>query len=93
MTCCFINVKGIKMNKYCLIVLIVFAVSKTKMVAQANSQKPNILFIMSDDHTSQAVGVYGSRLAKLNPTPTIDKLANEGIVMTNAFSTNSICTT
>ena len=80
------------MNKYCLIVLIVFAVSKTKMVAQANSQKPNILFIMSDDHTSQAVGVYGSRLAKLNPTPTIDKLANEGIVMTNAFSTNSICT-
>ena len=33
---------------------------------------PNILFIMSDDHTTQAIGAYGSRLAKLNPTPNID---------------------
>jgi arylsulfatase A-like enzyme len=55
-------------------------------------KKPNILFIMSDDHTSQAVGVYGSRLAKLNPTPTIDALAKEGIIMKNAFCTNAICT-
>ena len=35
-------------------------------------KKPNILFIMSDDHTAQAIGAYGSRLAPLNPTPTID---------------------
>ncbi|EDM25149.1 mucin-desulfating sulfatase (N-acetylglucosamine-6-sulfatase) [Lentisphaera araneosa HTCC2155] len=55
-------------------------------------QKPNILFIMSDDHTSQAVGVYNSRLAKLNPTPTIDSIAQEGIIMTNAFCNNAICT-
>lgn len=47
---------------------------------------------MSDDHTSQAFGVYGSRLAKLNPTPTIDRLAHEGILFENAFCTNSICT-
>ena len=39
------------------------------------AQRPNILYIMSDDHTSQAIGAYGSRLAKLNPTPTIDRLA------------------
>lgn len=56
-----------------------------------NAAKPNILFVMSDDHTSQAVGVYGGRLAKLNPTPTIDSLAREGIVMENAFCTNAIC--
>jgi len=56
------------------------------------ADKPNILFIMSDDHTSQAVGAYGSRLAKLNPTPTIDRLAREGILFQNAFVTNSICT-
>ena len=31
--------------------------------------RPNIIFIMSDDHTSQAFGVYGSRLAELDPTP------------------------
>ncbi len=58
-------------------------------IAQA---KPNVLFIMSDDHTSQAVGVYGSRLAKLNPTPTIDSIAKEGVVMENAFCHNAICT-
>ena len=55
-------------------------------------QKPNILYIMSDDHTSQAIGVYGSRLAQLNPTPTIDKIAREGIIFDNAFCNNSICT-
>ena len=53
---------------------------------------PNIIFIMSDDHTSQAFGVYGSRLASLNPTPNIDRLAHEGILFENAFCTNSICT-
>ncbi|QZE14053.1 sulfatase [Halosquirtibacter laminarini] len=55
-------------------------------------QRPNILFIMSDDHTSQAIGAYQSRLAPLNPTPTIDRLAKEGILFKNAFCTNSICT-
>lgn len=54
--------------------------------------KPNILFIMSDDHTSQAIGAYGGRLAPLNPTPTIDRLAREGMRFENAFCTNSICT-
>lgn len=51
----------------------------------AGSERPNILFVMSDDHTTQAIGAYGSRLAKLNPTPTIDTLAKEGVVMENAF--------
>ncbi len=35
------------------------------------AEQPNILFIMSDDHTTQAIGVYGSRLASLDPTPNI----------------------
>ena len=39
--------------------------------AQASPDKPNILFIMADDHTYQAIGAYGSRLTKLNPTPVI----------------------
>ncbi|GGZ87743.1 acetylglucosamine-6-sulfatase [Algibacter mikhailovii] len=47
---------------------------------------------MSDDHTTQAFGVYGSRLADLNPTPTLDKIANEGVIFDNCFVTNSICT-
>jgi N-acetylglucosamine-6-sulfatase len=57
-----------------------------------NKVPPNILFIMSDDHTSQAVGAYGRRLAKLNPTPTIDELAKGGMLFENAFCSNSICT-
>ena len=72
---------------YTLILLI--SLSWFNVIAQ---DKPNILYIMSDDHTSQAFGVYGSRLAKLNPTPTIDRLAHEGMLFTNAFCTNSICT-
>ena len=59
--------------------------------AAAAANKPNILYIMSDDHTSQAVGAYGSRLARLNPTPTIDRLAKEGMLFENCFVTNSIC--
>lgn len=55
-------------------------------------QKPNILFIMADDHAAQAVGIYGSRLAPLDITPTLDKLAREGMIFDNAFVTNSICT-
>ncbi|MFI3321116.1 MAG: sulfatase [Rikenellaceae bacterium] len=60
--------------------------------AEKEQQRPNIIYIMSDDHTSQAIGVYGSRLSELNPTPTIDRIGSEGIVMENAFCTNSIST-
>ncbi|MFK7852252.1 MAG: sulfatase [Akkermansiaceae bacterium] len=54
--------------------------------------RPNILFIMSDDHTMQAVGAYKSRLAKLNPTPNIDLLAEAGMRFDRVFCNNSICT-
>lgn len=55
-------------------------------------KKPNILFIMSDDHTTTGIGCYGGRLAGLNPTPNIDRLAAEGVRLTHCFCTNSICT-
>ncbi|WP_066631579.1 sulfatase family protein [Labilibacter marinus] len=60
--------------------------------AKKEKAKPNILYIMSDDHTTQGFGVYGSRLASLNPTPTLDKLASEGVVFDNCYVTNAICT-
>ena len=56
------------------------------------TKKPNIIYIMADDHTTQAFGIYGSRLASLNPTPTLDQLAHEGMVFDNCFVTNAICT-
>ena len=54
--------------------------------------KPNIIYIMSDDHAAEAIGAYGGRLAPLNPTPTIDKLAKEGMLFENCFADNSLCT-
>ena len=58
----------------------------------AAAKRPNILFIMSDDHCARAVGAYGLRLAKLDPTPNLDKLARKGMLFANVFCTNSICT-
>jgi arylsulfatase A-like enzyme len=56
-----------------------------------HSERPNLLFIMADDHTSQAFGCYGSRLAEYAPTQNIDRLAREGARLQNCFCTNSIC--
>ncbi|TMV45258.1 sulfatase [Paenibacillus mesophilus] len=51
-------------------------------------KRPNILFIMSDDHASHAMSCYESRI---NETPNIDRIANEGMRFDNCFCTNSIC--
>jgi arylsulfatase A-like enzyme len=53
------------------------------------ADRPNIVYIMSDDHAAHAIGAYGSHV---NHTPNIDRLAREGAVLTNVFVTNSICT-
>ena len=51
-------------------------------------ERPNILFIMSDDHAFQAISAYNPDLIQ---TPNIDKIAKEGILYNKAFVTNSIC--
>ncbi|QNN25404.1 sulfatase [Planctomycetales bacterium ZRK34] len=56
------------------------------------SDKPNILFILSDDHATAAMGCYGGPLAALDPTPRLDRLARQGVRLTSVFCTNSICT-
>ena len=60
-------------------------------VAHGDGGRPNILYIMSDDHSAEAIGAYGSRLTSLNPTPTLDKLAAEGMVLENTFCNNAVC--
>lgn len=55
------------------------------------AKRPNIVWVFSDDHTQQAIGAYGSRLAKLNPTPNIDRLAEEGMRFDRCYVGNSIC--
>jgi len=56
-----------------------------------NIGKPNMLWIYSDDHSHNAVSAYGGLLAKVAPTPNIDRLAKEGMLFRNSFVTNSIC--
>lgn len=52
-------------------------------------KKPNFVFILTDDHAAHAMSCYGSRI---NETPHLDRIANEGMRFDNCFCTNSICT-
>ncbi|MGK0255012.1 MAG: arylsulfatase A-like enzyme, partial [Mariniflexile sp.] len=53
-----------------------------------SKKRPNIVFIMSDDHAYQAISAYSDHLIK---TPNIDRIAKEGMLFSNASVTNSIC--
>jgi len=55
----------------------------------AGGERPNILYIMADDHASHAISAYGS---VINKTPNLDRIATGGVRLTNCFCTNSICT-
>ena len=54
-------------------------------------ERPNILFIFTDDHAPHAIGAYSDWLQDVNPTPNIDALADQGMLFENSFCTNSIC--
>jgi arylsulfatase A-like enzyme len=56
--------------------------------AEVKSERPNIIFIMSDDHAYQAISAYSNHLIE---TPNIDRIAKMGMLFTNATVTNSIC--
>ena len=57
-------------------------------VFAADANRPNILFIFTDDHAAHAMSCYGS---KINKTPNLDRIANEGMLFQNCFATNSLC--
>lgn len=57
----------------------------------ATANRPNIVWIFSDDHSYQTIGAYGGRLQGLNPTPNIDRLAREGMRFDRCYVGNSIC--
>lgn len=74
-----------------LLVAMLFCLACQQIEKQAEEtpkKKPNILFIMSDDHAYQAISAYSNHLTE---TPNIDRIANEGMLFTNACVTNSIC--
>ncbi|MEZ5324703.1 MAG: sulfatase-like hydrolase/transferase [Verrucomicrobiales bacterium] len=81
-----------KIGKTLRIVNLLAAVSAmTAAVAVADTTRPNILFVFTDDHAPHAIGAYNGFLKSVNPTPNIDKLAQEGALFENSFCTNSIC--
>jgi arylsulfatase A-like enzyme len=68
---------------------LLFVVTCLSTSVQAQTRRPNIIYIMTDDHAAHAIGAYGSTV---NKTPHLDRLAREGALLTNVFATNSICT-
>jgi len=73
---------------FLLAALSVSVLSCTNSRQEIIPERPNIVFIMSDDHAYQAISAYNSDLIE---TPNIDRIADQGIVFNQAFVTNSIC--
>jgi len=65
-----------------------FTTASWRQSATAMAERPNILFIFSDDHAQQAIGAYGS---VINETPNIDRIAKDGVVFLRNACANSIC--
>lgn len=80
------------MKRIFFILLLAIVFHSCKKEAEIDSKtSPNIIFIMADDHATQAISAYGHPISKLAPTPNIDRLADEGAIFKNNFCTNSIC--
>lgn len=72
---------------------LICCISCKSKITQSNvsDKKPNIIFIMADDHAIQAISAYGHPVSKLAPTPNLDRIAKEGALFLNNYCTNSIC--
>jgi arylsulfatase A-like enzyme len=78
-------------NYIAWIVLLLSSFLPGLAVAQEEG-RPNIVFIMSDDHAANAISAYDRRLADTFKTPNIDRIADEGVRLDGLFAQNSICT-
>jgi len=74
-----------------LIGLLTIACNTKINTSKKTAEKPNIVFIMADDHAIQAISAYGHPISKLANTPNIDRIAENGAIFQNSFVTNSIC--
>lgn len=77
-------------RKILLLSLVVWQMSNGQTPKEL-SVKPNIIFILSDDHATDAISAYSDRFKQIAPTPNIDRIAHEGAILKNTFSTNAIC--
>ena len=72
-----------------LCLALTLALSRNGYSAGPETSRPNILFIMADDHAAHAISAYSGRI---NQTPQIDRIAREGMRLDGCFCVNSICT-
>jgi len=79
------------MNRIYIFICIVFTLSSNAQSKDDANARPNIIFILSDDHATNAISAYSDIFKEIAPTPNIDRIANEGAKLTNCFSTNAIC--
>lgn len=75
-----------------LLAMAALQVMPLSIFAQNAGERPNILYIMCDDHAIQCISAYGSPISKLAPTPNIDRLAERGMKFNEAFVENSLST-
>ena len=61
------------------------------LTACSAAERPNILFLFSDDHALQTISAYGGRFKDIAPTPNIDRIAEQGAIFTRSYCGNSIC--
>ncbi len=78
--------KSIKLS--CVLIIVAGLFSCKENSESVIEKRPNIIFIMTDDHAYQALSAYDNELLE---TPHIDRLAKEGMLFQKAFVTNSIC--
>lgn len=60
--------------------------------ASSDDKRPNIIHIMSDDHSYQTISAYGHPISQIARTPNIDRLADEGMLFRRAYVENSLST-
>lgn len=87
--------KILKLSLACMIVLVSCNERKKELAYNYSEvlelQKPNIIYIMADDLTTQAISAYGGIYKDVAPTPNIDRLAQEGMLFQDVLCTNAIC--
>ena len=74
-----------------LLTSLVFGITSCNSDKRISLKKPNIIYIMADDLTTQAISAYGGIYKDIAPTPNIDKVAKEGMLFQDVLVTNSIC--
>jgi arylsulfatase A-like enzyme len=75
-------------NQFIAVLILTVVISGCGTPEKQNEGPPNILFIMSDDHSYQTLSAYDNSLIQ---TPNLDRIANDGVLFSNSFVGNSIC--